>query len=206
MTIAEMLARQPRLAEAARQLLGELRTNRRAALGLLLIAALVAGYGLTLLRGAADRALADYRNEAALLQRVEAVAAEHDWPQREAASAALRARLEQRLWTADSEGLAQADLQAWVSGVGREAGLPLFDIRTEAAKIPNLPADLRQITATITAQPSEAALVDFLERLDRAPHLTAVSRLHVRQQPGPMLELVLTGFARIAAAGRSAAR
>ena len=109
------------------------------------------------------------------------------------------ANLRQQLWTADSEGLAQADLQSWIGTIGREVGLPIFDVRTEAAKISNAAPDLRQVTATVTAQPSEAAVIALLERLARPPHLTVVSRFHVRQQSGPMLEMVLTGYARIVA-------
>jgi len=202
MTIAEILAKQPRLAVPAAQLLAELRTNRRAALGLLAIAALIAVYGFMLLRGATERATEAYRTEAAMLQRIAAVAQEKDWPQRATQSGALLANLRQQLWTADSEGLAQADLQSWISTVGREIGMPIFDIRTEAAKLPNAPPDLWQITATITAQPSEPAVIALLERLARPPHLTVVSRFHVRQQSGPMLELVLTGYARIAGAAQ----
>ena len=192
------------LAGSARLLWAELSTNRRAAWGVIAIAVLLAAYGLVGLRDATQRAEAAYQAEAVMMQRIAAIARERDWPQRESASAALRASLQQRLWTADSEGLAQANLQAWISGIGREVGLPMFDIRITAAKLANMPPDLREITATISAQPSEPALIALLERLARAPHLTTVSRLHVREQPGPMLELVLVGYARITGAGQSA--
>ena len=52
--------------------------------------------------------------------------------------------------------------RARISGLGREIGMPMFDIRTESAKPPDLPSNLRQLTATITAQPTEAALVALL--------------------------------------------
>jgi hypothetical protein len=193
-----ILPKRPGLAEAGRQLWSELRSNRRAGLGLVVIAALAAAYGIVLLRGATAREAAAYHAQAQMLQRIAAIAAEHDWPQRAAQSTALLTGLQQRLWVADSEGLAQADLQAWIARVGREVGLPMLDIRVEAAKLPGLPADLRQITATVTAQPSETAVIALLEQLEAAPHLTVVSRLHLRQQPSPMLELVLLGYARIA--------
>ena len=63
----------------------------------------------------------------------------------------------------------------------------------------SLPPDLRQITATITAQPSEAVLIALLERIEQAPHLIVVDRLNVRQQPDPSLEMVLVAYARIGA-------
>jgi hypothetical protein len=63
---------------------------------------------------------------------------------------------------------------------------------------------VRQITATITAQPSETALIALLARIEEAPHLGVIDRLSVRQQPGPMLEMVLVSYARIGAKGDAA--
>jgi hypothetical protein len=200
MTIPAFLSKGSEPAGPVRGLWHELRGNRRAQIGLVAIAVLVAGYGWIELRGAAARVEAGYRHQAETLAHIAAIAQERDWPERAKASAALLAALDQRLWVAESEGLAQANLQAWISTIGREIGLPVFDIRIEATKLKDLPPDLRQITATITAQPAEAAVVTLLEQLQQAPHLTIVGRLHLRQQPSPMLELVIIGYARITGA------
>jgi hypothetical protein len=197
MTIPAMLTGRSEPDGAVFGLLRELRGNRRAQTGLLVITVLVCGYGLAMLRTATARVEASEQRAAATLARIAGIEQEKDWHQRAAASTALLATLDRRLWVAESEGLAQANVQAWISGVGRDIGLPMFDIRVEAAKPQNLPAYLRQITATITAQPSEAAVISLLERLQQAPYLTVVARLHVRQQPSPMLELVVVGYARI---------
>jgi len=202
MTVPSMLTRRSEPADPTRGLWNELRGNRRAQAGLLVIAVLAAGYGFALLRGATARIEAGYQHDAQTLARIATIEKERDWPARGAASSALLAALDQRLWLAESEGIAQANLQEWIAGVGREIGLPVFDIRIEAAAPKNLPPGLRQITATITAQPSETAVIALLERLQQAPHLTVVARLHVRQQPSPMLELVLVGYARITGAAQ----
>jgi hypothetical protein len=197
MTISAFLAKRPGLANSIRPLWQELRSNRRAALGVAAIAVLLAGSGVVALRAATERSEANYRDQAAMLRRIDAIAHEGDWHQRATVSAALRKRLVGTLWQAESEGLAQANLQDWISGVGRAIEMPMLDVRVESTKAKDLPADMRQMTATITAQPSEMAVIDLLARLEQAPHLTVVTRLHVRQQPGPMLELVLVGYARI---------
>ena len=183
----------------------ELRTNRRAMAGLLIIIVLVAGDGLLLLRDATAVKRAAYDRELVHLQRIAAVAREHDWPQRAAASTAVRGQLEDRLWIAESDGVARADLQDWVTGVARETGLPTLEVRIELATPKSLPSDLRQITATISAQPSEAVLIALLDRIERAPRLIVVDRLNVRTQPDPALEMVLVAYARIGAkiAGKS---
>jgi hypothetical protein len=175
----------------------ELRGNRRAALGLMAVLALIAAFGILSLRDATERMRLRYAQELQHLQRVAAVAEERDWPQREAASARLRQTLEARLWTAESDGIARADIQDWISGVGREIGLPLLDIRLELTKPTGLPADMRQITATITARPAEPAVIALLDHVARAPHLIAVDRLNLKQEPEPYLEMVLVGYAKI---------
>lgn len=202
MTIPTALPTQPQADHTMRRFWNELRGNRRAQLGLVLIILLIAGYGFSLLRHATAQVEARYRRDAQMLARIVAAEREKDWPQRAQDSAAALSALDQRLWHAETEGIAQADLQAWIRNVGRELGLPVLDIRVEAAKLKDSPTELRQITATVTAQPTEIAVIDLLERLEQAPHLTVVARLHVRQQPSPALELVLTGYARIDRSGQ----
>jgi hypothetical protein len=199
MTLPEIIAKRWRLVELASLWRSELKTNRRAAAGLLIIILLVAGYGLFVLRDATTAKRVAYDRQLVLLQRIAAIAQQRDWPQRADASAAVRAALENRLWVAESDGVARADIQDWVTGIARDIGLPALDVRIELAAPKSLPPDLRQITTTITAQPSEAALIALLERIDRAPHLVVVDRLNVKQQPGPFLEMVLIGYARIGA-------
>src|ERR1051325_11691136 len=88
--------------------------------------------------------------------------------------------------------------------MARDVGLSTLDVRIELATPKSLAPDMRQISATITAQPSEAALIALLERIERAPHLLVVDRLNVKQQPSPFLEMALTAYARIgASAGAS---
>jgi hypothetical protein len=199
MTVFANLAKRSAAIGMAAGWWSELRTNRRAVAGLLVIIMLAAGYGFFSLRDATERLRVAYDRELVRLRRIDAVGQERDWPQRAKASAAVRAALEGRLWVAESDGIARADIQGWVSSVARDIGLPRLDVRIEMATPKSLPPGLRQITATITAQPSEAALVALLERIERAPHLIVVDRLNVKQQPGPFLEMVLIGYARIGA-------
>jgi len=197
MTIFAILAERSGAVGIAFGWWAELQANRRAVAGLFLILVILAGDGVFLLRDAIEDKRAAYGHQLVGLQRIAAIAQEHDWPQRDAASAQARAQLEDRLWTADSDGIARADLQEWVTSVGREIGLSTLEVRIEAATPKSLPPDLRQITATITTQPTEAALIALLDRIERAPHVIVVDRLSVKQQPAPLLEMALTAYARI---------
>ena len=197
MTLLASLAERSGALGVARRSWSELRNNRRTMAGLIIIVTIIAADGLFLLHGATAVLRDTYRRDHVRLERVVAIEREHDWPQRATASAALLAHLEDRLWTAESEGIARADLQDWLTGVARDIGLATLDVRIALSTAKSLPPDMRQITATITTQPAETALIALLARIEQAPHLLVVERLDVRQQPSPSLEMVLTAYARI---------
>ncbi len=204
MTIRDLLARRSGAIGTVLGWRAELGANRRVMAGLLVAAALAAVYGLVLLHRASETMRQAHVGEMQHLQRVVAVAGERDWKQRTETSAGVLGALRERLWLAESDGVARANIQDWAIALGREVGLTVLEVRTEVAQPKLLPPDVRQITATITAQPSESALIALLARIDKAPHLGVIDRLNVRQQPGPMLEMVLVSYARIGAKAETA--
>jgi hypothetical protein len=159
---------------------------------------------VVLLHRASETMRQSYVREMQQLRRVVTVAGERDWQHRAETSAGLLGALRERLWLAESDGVARANIQDWAIALGREVGLGVLEVRTEVVQPKLLPPDMRQITAIITAQPSETALIALLARIEQAPHLGVIDRLNVRQQPGPMLEMVLVSYARIAAKAESA--
>jgi hypothetical protein len=186
--------------------LAELKQNRRASAGLMAIVVLVAGYGLLLLADANDAARRSYVEENQRLQRIVTDRDEKDWPARAAASAAMRTALEKRLWPADSDGVARADLQDWVTANGRRAGLDRIRVSIELTTPKGPAPDLRQVIATIGALPTDTALMQFLDRIEREPHLLVVDRLHVQQHPVASLEMTLIAYARVVRPNRSTTR
>ncbi len=204
MTIRDLLAKRSGAIGTALVWRAELGANRRVMAGLLVVVALAAVYGLVLLHRASETMRQSYVREMQQLQRVVTVAGERDWQHRAETSAGLLGALRERLWLAESDGVARANIQDWAIALGREVGLGVLEVRTEVVQPKLLPPDMRQITAIITAQPSETALIALLARIEQAPHLGVIDRLNVRQQPGPMLEMVLVSYARIAAKAESA--
>ena len=179
------------------RLVAELRTNRRATIGLLAIAVLIGGYGVLGLDDAIDGLRLTEKLQIQHLQRVTGAAQEKDWPTRAAAAAALREAYEGRLWRAESEGGALADLQDWVTGTARTLGIEKLQVTVELAKPKELPADLRQIIATISAPQTEETLLALLGQIANEPRLLVVERLRVQQQPVPMLEMSLAAYAKV---------
>ncbi|MDR3415416.1 MAG: hypothetical protein P4L83_04440 [Nevskia sp.] len=181
----------------ARGLWAELRNNRRAAAGVLVIAALLGLYGALRLDRAATRLHGEYHQDMQRMQRILAVRREGDWGKRQRAAAALQAELENRLWAADSEGVALANVQDWAAATGRDAGLDKPQIKIEIAQSKGLPANYRQLNVGISAHATDQALVDFLGRIEKDPHLMVVQQLHVHQQQGSSLQMSLVTYARV---------
>lgn len=176
------------------RLQAELRTNRRSAIGSFVIFGLLALYGLSLLDDAVNTLRTRYAEESHRLNILSMYAQESEWPQRAAASAKLRQSLEARLWKSENDGMARADIQDWMSGQAREAGLQRVQINLDSSKSENLPDKFRKITATLTAQYTESSLLAFLDRISRDSRFLIVDHLLVREKPIASMELKLTAF------------
>ena len=191
-------------AGAIAEFAGELRRNKRAMVGIGAIVALVAGYGLLLLDDSVAASRAAYLDAGRRLDRVAAVAHEKDWPKRAADSSALRKSLEGRLWPADSEGVARANLQDWVTNAAHAVGLERLQVTIESTHPKDLPEDVREVGAKLTAVQSESSLETFLARIAADPHMIVVERLHAQQHPLPLLDMTLTTWARLVGPGARA--
>lgn len=195
MTIQEGIAkRSGGLITWAGRILAELKTNRRAAAGLLAIGCLAAGYGLLGLDDAIGGLRGSYADAARRLERQVESGRETEWLGRAAASGELRRSLEKRLWNSESEGMARADLQDWVTTNARAAGLEKVQVKIELVKPAGLPANFRQVTATINSLDTEVSLIAFLDRIKSEARLLVVDHLQVRTQPISTLEMKLVAY------------
>ena len=144
---------------------------------------------------------ASFVQAAQRLRRIAASAEEAEWPARAKTSGALRQALEMRLWPAESEGMAQANLQDWLIAAGRDSGLDKLRVKVELARPKGLPPGLYQLIATITALQTDSALIGFLARIEQEKRLLVVDRLHVLERPVPSLEMTLMAYAKLGAQG-----
>lgn len=202
MSVADsFLTKRGRLVGSARGFLREIKTNRRAAAGLLAIVVLTGGYGLLVVDDAVGATRTSVVQAALRLRRIAGDAEEGEWPARAKASRELREALEARLWPAESEGMAQANLQDWVIAAGRDSGLDKLRVKVEMARPKGLPPGLYQLIATIGAIQTESALTGFLARIEQEKRLLVVDRLHVRERPARSMEMTLMAYAKLAGRG-----
>ncbi|MCY4565234.1 MAG: hypothetical protein OXE40_12255, partial [Gammaproteobacteria bacterium] len=118
----------------------EFAVNARLRGGVWLIAAVVLFYLALLQSDRVTAAYDDYAAEAGRLVRAEGLLEREDWPQLLEAESAANQALEEAFWQADTQGLAQAQLQAALAGIA--ADLELREARIQPGltqPVPDVP-------------------------------------------------------------------
>jgi hypothetical protein len=178
----------------------EWRQNRRFRLGLLVVL-LVLGLQAVLMLSDRQQVLADvYGREAALLERLAEASRESAWPERadqaEAALAAARDTVPQ----VSSAGLAQAELQAWLSGQAASSGLQDPRVRAEATLDVPGQAELWQVIARLDAVVPPGRLEGFLRALSTGLPWIQAERVEVTEGRDTRLGVIVRAYYRKPAA------
>jgi hypothetical protein len=130
------------------------------------------------------------------LTELRQLARETEWRDRRTTIDHLRLQLESRLWTADSEALAQANFQDALVKLAGTSGMPSFDIRVELVANPANALKLRQMSASLSGSFNAEALQHFLAAMARDEHVLVVDRLHIEISPSPRFDMLVTTYLR----------
>ena len=118
----------------------ELGTNARLRWGVVLILALLFGYALLWQSGRLAEARRDYEAVTAQLARAEAPLGQKDSLALLDAERETHSRISSMFWKAETEGLAQAQLQSALGGLLSRLGLRKTRLRTGSSRpLPDLP-------------------------------------------------------------------
>lgn len=178
------------------QVLQQWRASRRLRIGVMVVA-LVAGLHLVLGLGDRTRALADeYRQQVGLLERLDEASRESAWPeyadQAEAALAAERETIPQ----VTSPGLAQAELQTWLTAQAAAGSLGEPSVRAEITlEVPGH-EDLWQVIARLDGVVPERGLGRFVRGLAEGLPWIQVERLEVAEGRGTRVSVIVRGYYR----------
>ena len=184
------------MAQRWQQVRQEWRHNRRLRLGILVVV-MVLGLQAVLMLSDRQRALADdYRQEAALLDRLADASRESAWPERadqaEAALLAVRGTVPQ----VSSAGLAQAELQAWLTGQAASAGLQDPRVRAESTlDVPGQP-ELWQVIARLDAGVPAGRLEAALRSLATGLPWIQAERMEITEGRETRLGLIVRAYYR----------
>jgi hypothetical protein len=163
---------------------------------LVALAFTLAAGGLTVLDGIDTKLQRTLAEAQAQLGAIEHLSDSDTWRERRAETDLLRVQAEGRLWEAESDGLAQANFQAWILEHANHAGMGQLDIRTSINSNTNNPLKLRQLTAQVTGRFEANGLFALLRSVASYDGLLVVSRLEVQTVPFPHFEMLLGTFLR----------
>ena len=157
----------------------ELAASPRLRAGVWSIVAILLGYWVFVPHAArVDEAAAAYAGEHARLVRARDLLAREDWQQRLDAAAATEARLGERFWRADNQGLAQAQLRTALEDMARRVGFPSrieVGLSQPVAGVP----DLWQVQVQIAGTGSLGGAMRLVDALARHPRVLVEQRLTV---------------------------
>lgn len=185
-------------AKVLRQLRAELADNLRLRYGIWLIVGILLLYFALVRNDRVQIAYAGYMAEANRLQRAAALLEREDWPQLLAAQRETHGRLEALLWQAESEGLAQAQLQSILQQMVETANLNNVLVRSGLSQpVPNLP-DVWRIQMRVSGGYAQGAELQLLYAIATHPQKFVVDRLDITRSNSRLTLLVsayFTGFA-----------
>lgn len=181
-------------AQAWRRASTELAANPRLRLGAWLVVALVLLSQVLLQAGRVQAAHADYDAAANRLQRAEALLGRQDWPELLAAERAANAKIDALLWQADTEGIAQARLQAVLGDMVARIGFENALVRSGVSQpLPALP-DVWRVQMRVSGSCEPAVALRLLHEIAKHPQSFVVDRLDMIRANSRLTLLVSAYF------------
>lgn len=149
------------------------------------------------------RTIADRQGQLAVIENL---GDRETWRQRRVETNLSRVQAEGRLWEAETDGLAQANFQAWLLDQANRAGIAQTEIRTSINSNASNPLKLRQLTAQVTGRFEANGLFALLQSIAGDDRLLVINRLEVQTVPFPRFEMLLGTFLRPGAGGSRTGR
>ena len=182
------------LKTALTRLGSEFAENSRARSGAWLILGLVAVYGLLVQSDRLQAARDAYAEEAARLARSETLRGGKDWTRLLAAEREAGRVLEAAFWQAETEGVAQARLQAVLTDLAKGLDLRRPIIRSGVSQaVPDVPG-VWLVQTRLTCRYRPGAELQILYRLATHPKKLVVERLDVWRETARMSVIVSAYF------------
>ena len=171
----------------------ELDENARLRAGVWASGALALFYVLLVQFERSSAAYEDYAAEAARLQKAEALVSAEDWSERLAAERAVNRELESAFWQAETEGLAQARLQAALATLAEGRNLREVRVLSGITQPVHDVDGLWQVQAQFSATYGRGAELETLHALATHPRKLVVERLDLKRGDKRM-SMVLSAY------------
>lgn len=177
------------------QLEAELSTNPRMKWILLLLAgclALAIIVSVMRVGAALETRVEQTRDELVSLRKI---AKETDWPQRLNDTRLLRSQIEDRLWVAETAGLAEANFETWLRSVFVSSEMSPRRLSVQVAPIGKADdvylGDILQLSARVVIPFSRDGLIKFLRTASTYQKVVVVDELVIKTGRNPGVEMQL---------------
>ena len=174
----------------------ELAANARLRWGIRLVVAIVLGYCIAVQHERLAALHGDYAAETARMAKAQKLLEQRDWLERLEAERTTHRNVESMFWQADTQGLAQARLQAALAGIVEPLALRNPRIRSGMSQpVPDLPGIWR-VQTRLNAAYSPGSELEALHALATHPKRLIVDRLELSRhgQRDSRLMLIVSAF------------
>ncbi len=188
--------------QSLKALLANLKANPRLRWGLLGIVAVLWLYGVLELRDQVQRKNEAYGLLSKKIARIQATAAQNEWPARLKDAQAARFSMESRLWRETTIGLAQATINDWLAQLTQQASLTKVQLAVAAqeedggGKGALAAADLWKVSAKLAFDFNPQSFYPLLNRITTNEKKIVVESLVIHSSPSPKAELLLVAYFR----------
>lgn len=146
-------------------LISELKQNTRLRIGVWLIVAILAGYGLLLMDEQRQSLRQDHAAKLEHFARLQGVVSQTQWTERMQQLNQMKLLFEENFWRANTKGLAEADVQNWLNERTQLVKLKNASVNVEnAVDMPKLP-NLWMVSAEVRALFTPESFQHFLYTL-----------------------------------------
>ncbi len=207
------------LNQSATALLAELKTNSRLRWGLWAIVGVLWFYGVLELRDEVQSKSDSHLALSKKVTRIQATAAQSEWPSRLRDAQSLQLNLESRLWQENTIGLAQATFHDWLNQLAQQANLTKVQLVVAAQDDEStggkesasgdgsgtrIASGLWKVSAKLIFDFNPQSFYPLLTRISTHERKVAVESLVIRSTPTPKAELMLVAYFRKPVPGASA--
>jgi hypothetical protein len=169
--------------------------HRRTRVLLAILAATIAAAGLLILDAMDTSMLGRIAERQRQLVRIEQLG-KADWRQRRDDTEPLRVQAEARLWEAETDGLAQANFQSWITEQAAVAGIGRIEIHTTINSNTTNAMKLRLLSAQVSGRFEPEGFLRLLQAIAGHDRILIVDRLEVQTLPVPHFEMLLGTYLR----------
>jgi hypothetical protein len=178
------------------RLVREWQQSRRLRLGALAILTILGVQATLVLADRRHARAGEYQRDAALLARLDEASRESAWPQRATAAEAALADVRNSIPAARSDGLAQAEMQAWLTDLAAFAGLASPTVRVETSLAVPGQEGLWQVLARLDAVVPDGRMPVLVRTLAAALPWVRTERLDLQAGRDTRVSLVVRGYFR----------